>query len=90
MAGVVRRFSLLRCPPVQMAEQPSAGTGTVMRPDAPRAYPREAGFGDVEIPPIENDLCRCHRLVNQPSASQVACATTSRACPCAGFRGTTG
>ncbi len=56
-------FSVLHCLPVGMAEQPSAGTGTVMRPDTLRRYAREAGFSDVEVLPIENDMWRFYRLV---------------------------
>lgn len=55
--------SVLFCLPVGMAEQPSAGTGTVMRPDVLRAYAAEAGFGDVEILPIEHDMWRFYRLL---------------------------
>jgi 2-polyprenyl-3-methyl-5-hydroxy-6-metoxy-1,4-benzoquinol methylase len=54
--------SLLHCLPVGMAEQPSAGTGTVMRPDTLRAYADAAGFGDVEVLPIESDFWRFFRL----------------------------
>jgi hypothetical protein len=36
-----------------MAEQPSAGTGTVMRVDTLRRYAAEAGFCDIDILPIE-------------------------------------
>ena len=39
-------FSVLHCLPVGMAEQPSAGTGTVMRPATLRRYAREAGFSE--------------------------------------------
>jgi 2-polyprenyl-3-methyl-5-hydroxy-6-metoxy-1,4-benzoquinol methylase len=56
-------FSVLHCLPVGMAEQPSAGTGTVMRPATLRHYASEAGFSGVEILPIENDLWRFYRLV---------------------------
>ncbi len=56
-------FSVLHCLPVGMAEQPSAGTGTVMRPDTLRRYAREAGFSDVEVLPVENDMWRFYRLV---------------------------
>jgi 2-polyprenyl-3-methyl-5-hydroxy-6-metoxy-1,4-benzoquinol methylase len=56
-------FSVLHCLPVGMAEQPSAGTGTVMRPATLRHYAGEAGFSGVEILPIENDLWRFYRLV---------------------------
>ncbi len=57
-------FSVLHCLPVGMAEQPSAGTGTVMRPATLRRYAREAGFSEVEVLPIENDLWRFYRLVS--------------------------
>jgi 2-polyprenyl-3-methyl-5-hydroxy-6-metoxy-1,4-benzoquinol methylase len=56
-------FSILHCLPVGMAEQPSVGTGTVMRPGTLRRYATEAGFSGVEILPIENDLWRFYRLV---------------------------
>jgi 2-polyprenyl-3-methyl-5-hydroxy-6-metoxy-1,4-benzoquinol methylase len=55
-------FSVLHCLPVGMAEQPSAGTGTVMRPETLRTYAREAGFRDLEILPIDNFLFRFYRL----------------------------
>lgn len=62
----VERFmysaSVLHCLPVGMAEQPSAGTGTVMRPSTFRSYARDAGFADVEILPIEHDFFRFYRL----------------------------
>ena len=56
-------FSILHCLPVGMAEQPSAGTGTVMRSATLRRYATEAGFSGVEVLPIENDLWRFYRLV---------------------------
>jgi 2-polyprenyl-3-methyl-5-hydroxy-6-metoxy-1,4-benzoquinol methylase len=56
-------FSVLHCLPVGMAEQPSAATGTVMRPATLRHYATEAGFSGVEILPIEIDLWRFYRLV---------------------------
>ena len=62
----VERFmyaaSVLHCLPVGMAEQPSAGTGTVIRPETMRRYAMEAGFRGVEILPIENDFWRFYRL----------------------------
>jgi 2-polyprenyl-3-methyl-5-hydroxy-6-metoxy-1,4-benzoquinol methylase len=47
-------FSVLHCLPACLVDQPSAGTGTVMRPDTFRRYALDAGFSDVEILPIEN------------------------------------
>jgi SAM-dependent methyltransferase len=55
--------SVLHCLPVGLAEQPSAGTGTMMRTDTVRQYAQEAGFDDVEVLPIEHDLFRFYRLV---------------------------
>ncbi len=63
----VERFmyaaSVLHCLPAGMAEQPSAGTGTVMRVDTLRSYARDAGFSDIEVLPIEHDFFRFYRLV---------------------------
>jgi len=62
----VERFmygaSVLHCLPVGMSEQPSAGTGTVMRPATMRAYAEQAGFADVDVLPIEHDFFRFYRL----------------------------
>jgi len=56
-------FSVLHCLPVGLAETPSVGTGTVIRPDTLRRYATEAGFRAVEVLPIENDYWRFYRLV---------------------------
>jgi hypothetical protein len=45
-----------------MAEQPSAQTGTVMRPKTLLRYAEEAGFCDLEILPIDNFFFRFYRL----------------------------
>ena len=55
--------SVLHCLPVGRAEADSAATGTVMRPATFAAYAQEAGFGDVEVLPIDHDLFRFYRLV---------------------------
>ena len=47
-------FSLLVCLPDGMSSQPSAGTGTVMRPSVLRGYALEAGFDDLAVLPIED------------------------------------
>jgi 2-polyprenyl-3-methyl-5-hydroxy-6-metoxy-1,4-benzoquinol methylase len=57
-------WSVLHCLPVGMADQPSAGTGTVMRTDTLRHYAREAGFRDVEVLPIDNFFFRFYRLMS--------------------------
>ncbi|CAN5621058.1 MAG: class I SAM-dependent methyltransferase [Actinomycetota bacterium] len=55
-------FSVLHCLPVGMSEKPSAETGTVMRTDTLGGYAREAGFSEVEVLPVENDMWRFYRL----------------------------
>jgi hypothetical protein len=55
-------FSLFFCLPTGMSRQPSAGTGTVMRPDTMRRYAREAGFDDAVVLPIEHESFRFYRL----------------------------
>jgi SAM-dependent methyltransferase len=54
--------SVLHCLPVGMAEQPSAGTGALMRPDTVRRYAAEAGYPRMRILPIEDDFFRFYRL----------------------------
>lgn len=64
--GLIERmmygWSLLHCLPAGMAEQPSAGTGTVMRPSILERYAQEAGFSGVEILPVESPFFRFYRL----------------------------
>ncbi len=55
-------WSVLHCLPVGMADEPSAATGTVMRPGTLRRYAKEAGFRDVDVLPIENFFFRFYRL----------------------------
>jgi SAM-dependent methyltransferase len=55
-------WSVLHCLPVGKAEEPSAETGTVMRPETLRRYAEEAGFCEVEILPIDNFFFRFYRL----------------------------
>ena len=55
-------WSITTCLPDGRSRQPSVATGTVMRPDTLRRYATEAGFGSVEILPIENDFFRFYRL----------------------------
>jgi 2-polyprenyl-3-methyl-5-hydroxy-6-metoxy-1,4-benzoquinol methylase len=63
----VERFmyaaSVLHCLPAGLSEQPSAGTGTVMRADTVRRYATDAGFASVDVLPIEHDFFRFYRLV---------------------------
>ena len=55
-------YSVLVCLPNGLAEQPSAGTGTVMRPATLRAYAEAAGFGGFSVLPIEHESFRFYRL----------------------------
>ena len=55
--------SVLHCLPVGMADSPSAGTGTVMRPATLQGYADRAGFSAVDILPIEHDMFRFYQLV---------------------------
>jgi hypothetical protein len=55
-------FSMFCCLPDAMSSQPSAATGTVMRPSILGAYASEAGFHGVEVLPMEADLWRFYRL----------------------------
>ena len=55
-------WSITTCLPDGRSRQPSVATGAVMRPDTLRSYAVEAGFGSVEVLPIENDFFRFYRL----------------------------
>jgi 2-polyprenyl-3-methyl-5-hydroxy-6-metoxy-1,4-benzoquinol methylase len=55
-------WSILHCLPVGKADEPSAETGTVMRPDTLRRYAMAAGFRSIEILPIDNFFFRFYRL----------------------------
>jgi SAM-dependent methyltransferase len=55
-------WSILHCLPVGMADQPSVGTGTVMRAATLEQYAKQAGFQRVEILPIDNFFFRFYRL----------------------------
>lgn len=55
-------YSLLCCLPDGMSHQPSAATGTVMRPETLRRYAADAGFTQTEILDIHDDFFRFYRL----------------------------
>ncbi|GGC56328.1 methyltransferase domain-containing protein [Hoyosella rhizosphaerae] len=55
-------FSLLCCLPDGMSHQPSAATGTVMRPATLEQYAKQAGFAGIEVLPLENDFFRFYIL----------------------------
>jgi hypothetical protein len=55
-------WSVVSCLPSAMGDPKTAATGAVMRPSVLRRYAAEAGFGDLEILPIETDFWRFYRL----------------------------
>lgn len=55
-------YSLICCLPDGMSHQPSAATGTVMRPDVLRNYATQAGFDEVEILDVQDEFFRFYRL----------------------------
>jgi SAM-dependent methyltransferase len=55
-------WSVFDCLPAGMYEQPSAGTGTVMRPSTLHGYVRQAGFSGFEVLPIEHEDFRLYLL----------------------------
>lgn len=66
-ADEVERFmygaSILICLPAGMSEQPSAATGTVIRPSTVRDYATRAGFSSVEVlEQIDHPMLRFYRL----------------------------
>jgi 2-polyprenyl-3-methyl-5-hydroxy-6-metoxy-1,4-benzoquinol methylase len=56
-------WSVLFCLPTGLADEPSVGTGTVMRQRTLRRYAEEAGYRGMEVLPIENNLWRFYRLL---------------------------
>ena len=66
-ADEIERFqyatSVLHCLPACLSQQPSAGTGTVMRMSTLRTYAREAGFADVRELPVDDRFHRLYHLV---------------------------
>jgi SAM-dependent methyltransferase len=55
-------WSVVSCLPSAMGDPETAATGTVMRSSTLRRYAEEAGFGKVEILPIEDEDWRFYRL----------------------------
>ena len=55
-------YSVLCCLPSAMEPEGSVGTGTVMRQSTFERYASEAGFGSVEVLPIDHDFLRFYRL----------------------------
>ena len=55
-------YSTLACLPNGLHDQPSVGTGTVLRPSAIEAMARDAGFLGFTILPTHHDAFRFYRL----------------------------
>jgi 2-polyprenyl-3-methyl-5-hydroxy-6-metoxy-1,4-benzoquinol methylase len=55
-------WSVTHCLPTQLAEQPSAALGTVMRADTVRELADQAGYTRVDVLPVDNDFLRLYRL----------------------------
>ena len=55
-------YSVIACLPNGLHDEPSVGTGTVLRPAAVEAMAREAGFAGFTILPTHHDAFRFYRL----------------------------
>jgi 2-polyprenyl-3-methyl-5-hydroxy-6-metoxy-1,4-benzoquinol methylase len=55
-------WSITHCLPAAMVDQPADPTGTVLRVSTVRELADEAGFGAVDVLPIDNDFFRFYRL----------------------------
>jgi 2-polyprenyl-3-methyl-5-hydroxy-6-metoxy-1,4-benzoquinol methylase len=55
-------YSIVMCLPNGLADRPSVGTGTVLRPAAVERMASDAGFARTTILPIEHDTFRFYRL----------------------------
>src|SRR4029079_11867995 len=59
-------YSLFTCLPAAMTDRPTAGTGTVMRPDTLRAYAEAAGFtGFQRLDQPALDMRRRYQLTTE-------------------------
>jgi len=55
-------WSITHCLPTQMAEQPSAALGTVLREDTVRKLAAEAGFGRTRVLDVDGGFFRLYEL----------------------------
>jgi 2-polyprenyl-3-methyl-5-hydroxy-6-metoxy-1,4-benzoquinol methylase len=55
-------WSITHCLPAALAEQPSAGLGTVLREDTVRELATTAGFSSAEVIPVDAGFFRVYRL----------------------------
>jgi 2-polyprenyl-3-methyl-5-hydroxy-6-metoxy-1,4-benzoquinol methylase len=56
-------WSVVACLPCAMGDPQTAATGAVMRPSTLRRYAQDAGFGGVEVLPLEDDTWCFYRLI---------------------------
>ena len=56
-------WSLVSCLPAVMGDPQTEATGAVLRPAAVKRFAAAAGFGTVEVLPIETDFWRFYRLL---------------------------
>ncbi|HEX2497724.1 MAG TPA: class I SAM-dependent methyltransferase, partial [Actinomycetes bacterium] len=56
-------WSLVSCLPAVMGDPQTEATGAVLRPAAVKRFAAAAGFGTVELLPIETDFWRFYRLL---------------------------
>jgi 2-polyprenyl-3-methyl-5-hydroxy-6-metoxy-1,4-benzoquinol methylase len=56
-------WSVVSCLPSAMGDPGTAATGAVMRPATLARYAREAGFGSVEVLPLQTPMLRFYRLI---------------------------
>ncbi|MGH9158683.1 MAG: class I SAM-dependent methyltransferase [Vicinamibacteraceae bacterium] len=55
-------WSIVHCLPVSLSESPSAAIGTVIRAEAVRTLAGAAGFGRVDVLPVDAGFFRVYRL----------------------------
>ena len=55
-------WSVVACLPAVMGDPDTAATGAVLRPATLRWYALEAGFGDLEVLPVDAGMLRFYRL----------------------------
>jgi 2-polyprenyl-3-methyl-5-hydroxy-6-metoxy-1,4-benzoquinol methylase len=55
-------WSIVHCLPVSLAERPSAAIGTVIREETIRELAAAAGFGRVDVLPVDGGFFRIYRL----------------------------
>ncbi|MGH9308454.1 MAG: class I SAM-dependent methyltransferase [Vicinamibacterales bacterium] len=62
MERLMYGWSVVHCLPVSLADPPSAAIGTVIRPQTIHTLARAAGFGRVDVLPVDAGFFRVYRL----------------------------